>query len=82
MFQLSMHHRVIQGLQERGFRLAYYEPNYNVPEKVTLHGRTFHVYFETVWLNTRPRTGVTTETQPDLSDFDTLPPVEVIHNVL
>ncbi|KAF2355200.1 hypothetical protein FHG87_014050 [Trinorchestia longiramus] len=72
--------RVVSGLHERGFRLAYYEPNYNFPVSHTLHGKTFHIYFETVWLNTRTWPAVTTQTTPDLNTFDSLPSVEIIHN--
>ncbi|XP_018011693.1 uncharacterized protein LOC108668940 [Hyalella azteca] len=72
--------RVLRGLHQRGFRLAFYEPNYNAPVNRTLHGRNFHIYFETVWLNTKLWPSVTTKAAPDLNSFDTMPSVGIIHN--
>ncbi|XP_069165159.1 uncharacterized protein [Procambarus clarkii] len=46
-----------QGLQERGFKLAHYEPNYIAPALTTVDGVTFSVYGEQLWVNTRLQPG-------------------------
>ncbi|KAK4303442.1 hypothetical protein Pmani_024536 [Petrolisthes manimaculis] len=43
--------RVVRGLEERGFHLTHWEPNYRLPKSVTLAGITFHLYSETLWVN-------------------------------
>ncbi|XP_042224218.1 uncharacterized protein LOC121868035 [Homarus americanus] len=43
--------RMVRGLQDRGFHLAHWEPNYRGPVLTTLAGLTFHVYSETLWVN-------------------------------
>lgn len=48
---LCVFDRVVRGLQERGFHLAHWEPNYRLPKYVTLAGLTFHLYSETLWVN-------------------------------
>ncbi|XP_042865197.1 uncharacterized protein LOC122248896 isoform X1 [Penaeus japonicus] len=50
--------RFFEGLQERGFQLAHYEPNYMGDEGVvTVGGITFTAWAEQLWVNTRVREG-------------------------
>ncbi|XP_063849627.1 uncharacterized protein LOC135093900 isoform X2 [Scylla paramamosain] len=43
--------RVVTGLRQHGFHLAHWEPNFRGSEVITVAGVTFHVYFETLWVN-------------------------------
>ncbi|KAG7155991.1 Methyltransferase-like protein 24-like 7 [Homarus americanus] len=50
---LTNYTRVFRGLEERGMRLAHYEPNFIKPELATLAGRTFSLFSELVWVNVK-----------------------------
>ncbi|XP_050689220.1 uncharacterized protein LOC126981742 isoform X2 [Eriocheir sinensis] len=45
--------RVLRGLDQRGFRLAHWEPNFRGSEVITIAGLTFHLFSETLWVNTK-----------------------------
>lgn len=61
---------MFEGLQERGMRLAHYEPNFLKPELVTVAGYTFPIYSELVWVNVKLKDAPVLNKIPAESDFD------------
>ncbi|KAK4290860.1 hypothetical protein Pmani_036280 [Petrolisthes manimaculis] len=70
---LTNYIRVLEGLESRGLRLAYYEPNYLKPTVISAAGRVISVYAELVWVNIHLQTGTNiSQWEPLDEDFDNL----------